>query len=143
MNCLKALLHASLDFVDYMVKASHFLKENGIHVILPELTRYQHIRDVEGDDVSFTRIKNRLTLENIRNVEECDCLLVLNYTHRGYQNYIGGNSFVEMIIAFYLKKPIYLLNPIPEEMPYTEEIKALYPIVVNDLDNLITIITKG
>lgn len=142
MNCLKVLLHASLDFVDYMVKAGNFLKENGIDVILPELTRYQHIRDVEGDDVSFTRIKNRLTLENIRNVENSDCVFILNYTHRGFENYIGGNSFLEIIIAFYLKKPIYLLNPIPEGMTYTEEIKALYPTVVNSLENFIDVITK-
>lgn len=140
---MKVLLHASLDFVEYMVKASNFLKENGVDVILPELTRYQHIRDVEGDDVGFTRIKNRLTLENISNVENCDCILILNYTHRGYDNYIGGNSFLEMIVAFYLKKPIYLLNSIPEGMTYTEEIKSLYPTIVYNLDNFIKLIQNN
>lgn len=142
MNCLKVLLHASLDFAEEMIKTNNFLKEKNIDVILPELTRYQHIRDVDGDDIGFTRIKNRLTLENIKNVEKCECLLVLNYTHRGFENYIGGNSFLEMIVAFYLNKPIYLLNPVPEKMTYTEEIKALYPTVANSLDNFVELITK-
>ena len=103
-------------------------------VILPELERFQHIRDEEGNDELFTQIKHRLTNENIKNMEFADCLLILNLTHRGIVNYVGGNSFLEMVIAYYLHKPIYLLNPIPKGMPYTEEIKALYPIVIKSLD---------
>lgn len=117
-----------------MLDAKSFIELNSNHsVILPELTRYQHIRDELGDDEEFTRIKNRLTRENISNVEKCDVLLILNNTHRGIINYVGGNSFMEMVIAFYLKKPIYLLNDIPEGMSITEEIKSLYPITVHNI----------
>jgi len=133
---MKVLVHASLDFVDEMVNVKKNIEDNfnNIKVILPELTRYQHIRDIDGDDVTFTKIKNRLTIDNMKNVEICDALLILNYTHRNIENYIGGNSFIEMCIAFYLKKPIYLLNDIPEDMYYTEEIKALFPQVIHSLD---------
>ena len=72
----------------------------------------------------------------MHNVELADGLFILNYTHRNIVNYIGGNSFVEMCIAFYLKKPIYLLNEIPENMPYTEEIKSFYPKVIYSVNNL-------
>ena len=135
MIYVKVLLHASLDFKNEMISARKYIESNGkFTVLLPELTRYQHIRDEHGDDETFTKIKNRLTIQNISLVEQCDCLLIMNLNHRGIQNYIGGNSFLEMIIAFYLKKPIYLLNNIPEGMSYTEEIKSLYPIVIGDLD---------
>lgn len=132
----RMLIHASLDFCDKMRKSEEYFNNNnlGYEVILPELTRYQDIRDVYGDDITFTKIKNRLTIENIKNVEKCDGLLILNYTHREIENYVGGNSFLEMCIAFYLNKPIYLLNDIPENMPYTEEIKSFYPIVIKNLD---------
>lgn len=131
------LIHASLDFKDEMISAKKALEnDTDINVILPELTRYQHIRDVDGDDNTFTKIKNRLTIENMHNVELADGLFILNYTHRNIVNYIGGNSFVEMCIAFYLKKPIYLLNEIPENMPYTEEIKSFYPKVIYSVNNL-------
>ena len=35
-----------------------------------------------------------------------------------------------MVIAFYLKKPIFLTNSIPENLPYTEEIKSFFPSTV-------------
>lgn len=137
------LLHASLDFVDSMIfEKEHIESISELKVILPELTRYQHIRDEQGDDETFTKIKNRLTRDNINNVEQCDCLFILNYSHRGIKNYVGGNSFLEMIVAFYLKKPIYLLNDIPEAMTYTEEIKSLYPTVVHNVDNFVKILCK-
>ena len=128
------LVLASLDKKKEMLDVKEKIEAFSDHkVILPELTRYQHIRDEEGNDELFTQIKNKLTNENIRNVENSDALLILNYTHRGIENYVGGNSFLEMVIAYYLHKPIYLLNDIPKEMPYTEEIKALYPKIIHSL----------
>lgn len=135
-------VHASLDFKQEMVDAKKILGANeNIQIILPELTRYQHIRDEYGDDETFTKIKNRLTKDNMLNVEKGDCVFILNYDHRGFKNYIGGNSFMEMVVAFYLGKPIYLLNPIPENMPYTEEIKALCPTVVYSIEELMLLLT--
>lgn len=134
----RILIHASLDYKQDMIQAKKYIEENSdFYVTLPDLTRYQDIRDVQGDDETFTRIKNRLTKENLLNVANCDWLLILNFSHRGIENYIGGNSFMEMVIAFFLKKPIYLLNDIPEEMTYTEEIKSLYPVVVHSLSNFL------
>jgi hypothetical protein len=134
---MKITIHASLDFKDKMLASKRYFEQfNECEVILPELERYQYIRDEYGDDIKFTEIKNKLTKQNIKNVEIADSLLILNYPHRGYENYIGGNSFLEMVIAFYLGKTIYLLNEIPKNMPYTEEIKALKPIVIGSLDNL-------
>ena len=138
---MKILIHASLDFKQAMVDAKNYIEDNSTHkVILPELTRYQDIRDVHGDDETFTKIKNRLTKENFQNVENCDALFIINYSHRGINNYIGGNSFMEMVIAFYLKKQIYLLNDIPEGMAYTEEVKSLYPTVIHSIRNFLKIL---
>lgn len=141
---MKILLHASLDFASEMYSAKNHIEElTSSIVMLPDMQRYQHIRDEYGDDEKFTKIKNRLTFENMKNVEKCDCLFVLNYSHRGFKNYIGGNSFLEMVIAFYLKKPIYILNPIPEGMTYSEEIKSLYPTVVYSIDKFAELIEKS
>lgn len=135
-------IHASLDFKDEMVAAKDYLESMGFDVILPELKRYQHIRDELGDDERFTKIKTRLTKQNMLNVEKCDCLLILNYSHRGYNYYVGGNAFLEMVLAFYLHKPIYLLNDIPKNMPYTEEIKALEPIIIESLEKFVQMIKR-
>lgn len=136
---MKVLIHASLDFKEEMINARDYIQSHSKHsVVLPELTRYQDIRDKLGDDVTFTKIKNRLTLENFANVETCDVLLIINPSHRDIDNYVGGNAFMEMVIAYYLKKPIFLTNEIPEGMSYTEEMKTFYPIVVGDYDTFLS-----
>ena len=140
---MKILIHSSLDFKFEMIKVKKYIEHKTEHcVVLPELIRYQYIRDKMGDDGTFTKIKNRLTKDNLKNVADCDCLLILNYTHRGIENYVGGNSFMEMVVAFYYNKPIYLLNEIPKAMNYTEEIKALYPTIVYDIDNFVKTISE-
>ena len=131
---MKVTIHASLDFRDELISAKRILEQHGIEVVLPDLTPYQHIRDENGDEESFTAIKHRLTRENMLNIRRSDCVLILNYDHRGVKNYVGGNSFVEMVIAFYLGRTIYLLNDVPEGMPYSEEMKAFYPIVIRSIE---------
>ena len=59
-----------------------------------------------------------------------DAALVANFDKNGVVGYIGANTLIEMGVAFYRKKPIYVLNSIPE-MSYTEEILGMQPIVVN------------
>ena len=103
----KILIHASLDFANKMIEAKDYIEDNynKFMVILPELKRYQNIRDIDGDDKSFTKIKNRLTVDNIKNVEKCDVLLILNYSHRGIDNYVGGNVY-----CFLFKKANLLIK---------------------------------
>jgi len=69
--------------------------------------------------------------EHWKVIQECDAALVLNYTNYDVVNYVGGNSFLEMGFAHILKKPIYLLNPIPEIPHYEPEIRAMRPIILN------------
>lgn len=140
---MRVAIHASLDFKEHIEKMAETLRKRQFIVLLPDLERYQHIRDELGQEEEFNRIKNRLTRQNIEIVENCDALLVLNYDHRGIKNYIGGNSFLEMVIAFYLNKGIHLLNPVPEGMPYTEEVKALFPNVCGTLQNFVAMVTGG
>lgn len=57
-------------------------------------------------------------------------LLIVNVDKKGIKGYIGGNSFLEMGFAHVLNKPIYLLCNIPK-MEYTDEIRAMQPVVLN------------
>ena len=69
-------------------------------------------------------------------IKECDAILVLNLEKNKIKNYIGGNTFLEMGFAHVLNKKIYLLNEILD-MPYTDEIKAMCPIVTeSNLDRI-------
>jgi hypothetical protein len=57
-------------------------------------------------------------------------VLIVNIDKAGIENYIGGNSFLELGFAHVLSKSVYLLNPVPV-MLYTDEIKAMQPIILN------------
>ena len=76
------------------------------------------------------KFNNDAINEHFKLIENSDAILVLNYEKNGVANYIGGNTFLETGLAYYLKKPIYLINPIPK-ISYETEIIAIKPIILN------------
>jgi len=74
--------------------------------------------------------KAELVLEHFEKVARSDAILVANYDKNDVKGYIGGNTLMEMGLAFFLKKKIYLLNQIPE-LSYKEEILGVRPIILN------------
>jgi hypothetical protein len=133
---MKVLIHASLDLVERMLVAEKILRQKGVTPFLPDTYRYQHIRDEYHDLETFNRIKNKLSLENMRLVEKCDALYVINEDHRNIKGYIGGNSFLEMCIAFYLSKPIFIAQEFSNELPYSEEVLSFQPTIIGSPEQL-------
>ena len=56
--------------------------------------------------------------------------MIYNNTKNKIENYIGGNTLIEMAFAHILNKKIFMHNPIPN-MNYKDEIEAMQPIVIN------------
>lgn len=73
--------------------------------------------------------KEQAMRDHFSKVEWCDAVLVVNEDKSGVANYVGGNTLIEMGVAFYLKKKIFLLKPVPE-VPYKEEIIGMKPTVI-------------
>jgi len=66
-----------------------------------------------------------------------DAILVLNYDKNGIKNYIGGNTLMEIGFAHVNDKKIFLLNPVPEEVSYKDEIKAMVNVILKgDLNKI-------
>lgn len=67
--------------------------------------------------------------EHYGKISEADILFVLNQKARGIENYIGPSVFAEIAFAIGLnlvqgkKIKIYALNPLPENLPHSEELK--------------------
>lgn len=66
-----------------------------------------------------------------------DAIVVCNFDKNGIKNYVGGNTLMEIGFAYVNDKKIFLLNPIPEGVPYSDEIKAMVDVVLNGDLNLI------
>jgi len=73
--------------------------------------------------------KHDFIQEHFRKVELADAVLVVNPKKNGVEGYIGGNTFLEMGVAFYLKKKIYLLYPVPK-MAYELELASMRPVIL-------------
>jgi hypothetical protein len=115
------------------------LQTKGITVLMPDVA--QKMRESGDFDVSHYKTwfadandyhkKAELMRIHFQKIEKGNAILVLNYEKHGQQNYIGGNVLMEMSLAFYLHKPIFILNDIPEDSPFEEEIKGMGPIALH------------
>lgn len=85
----------------------------------------------EGWDDEIESMKEYFIREHLEKIKNSDAIVVLNIDKDGKKNYIGGNTLIEMGLAFFLRKKIFLFNQIPEELSYAEEIKGMKPIILN------------
>lgn len=70
-------------------------------------------------------------------IKSGDEILVCNFDKNGIKNYIGGNTLMEIGFAHVNDKKIFLLNPIPEEVSYADEIKAMADVILDgDLNKI-------
>lgn len=70
-------------------------------------------------------------------IKSGDAILVLNYDKNGIKNYIGGNVLMEIGFAHVNGKKVFLLNPIPENVSYAAEIKAMADVILEgDLNKI-------
>lgn len=101
-------------------------------IINGELTMEEYLREKEmNGDAKFRNHTNEDLIKKYYNfIKNSDAILVLNLDKKEIKNYIGGNVFMEVGFAYVLDKKIYFYNDIPA-MPYTDELKAMKPTVIN------------
>lgn len=67
-----------------------------------------------------------------------DAILVLNFPKNGIRGYVGPGTLFEIAIALHLGKRIYLLHNVSETEPYSTEIFAIDPIILDgDIKKLV------
>lgn len=122
-----------MTFSKEMVEIAYKLKQGNHEIILP-LNAEKYADGRLKGETSHESTKNKIDDDLIRNyydeIKNAGAVLVANFDKNGIQNYIGGNSFLEIGFAHVLKRPVFLLNDIPN-MPYSDEIKAMQPIILN------------
>jgi hypothetical protein len=128
---MKIAIVASMKFSKEMMDASKYLKGIGHTTVLPVGAENHTENDaIKQKEDANRKIKGDLIRGYYKQISDSDALLVLNYDKDNIPYYIGGNTFIEIAFAHVLKKPIYLLNPIPQ-LSYTSEIEAMGPIILN------------
>lgn len=131
----KICICGSMSFAKEMLSIKRKLEEIGYLVTIPKFTakyaKLNKIKEMDSNESIKNKTQYNLIIDYYEVIKNSDAILVLNFDKNKIQNYIGGNSFLEMGFAHVLKKRIYLLNDIPE-MIYKDEIMAMEPIILNN-----------
>lgn len=135
----KSFICGSIAASDEIIAAQKELEERGFEVEIPFGCKkyiengYVHVAEEEraGDKKEHDLIRRYYEL-----MKEYDIVLVVNVEKNGVQNYIGGNTFLEMAFAHVLDKPLYVLNPLPD-LPYRSELEAMnHTVLDRDLSKI-------
>lgn len=140
-----------------MESARDELIKNGCEVKIPELALEapqefgggkkvhfgQYIEQNGGIDAfpvghKIWNLKEGAIKDHYEKIDWCDAVLIINHEKRSIQGYIGGNTLIEIGVAFYLKKKIYIFNPVSSELSYKQEIMGMKPTILNGNLSLIS-----
>jgi hypothetical protein len=92
---------------------------------------YYRIRKETSEDTGWIWDRKKEAIMNhFRKIDWADAVLILNYEKNDIKGYVGANTLIEMGLALWLGKVIYLLHEIPE-IPSKEEILGMQPIILN------------
>ncbi|MEX2007433.1 MAG: hypothetical protein WD992_01555 [Candidatus Levyibacteriota bacterium] len=125
-----------MKFVKDMPKIKKELNKLGHKVILPVGIR-PHLKDetfVENLDGNLAFcIKHNVMRRNFNLVAKSDAVLVLNYKRNKIDGYVGVSVLLEMGIAHFLKKKIFLMQKTPDykNARWAHEVAIINPTVIN------------
>jgi hypothetical protein len=71
------------------------------------------------------------TQRHFKRIENSDAVLILNNEKKGIVGYLGPNTLMELSVAFYLGKKIFLMNSLEENHPYYEELIAMKSVILD------------
>jgi hypothetical protein len=132
-------------FYEKFIVLKRELEELGHTVSFPEL-EFETARDDTSVGAFFDRNggidafsaehevwkkKGKAITTHFRKIDASDCILVTNYEKKGIENYIGGNTFLEMGYAYGTGKRIFVFNELPKTSIYKEELLGMQPSILN------------
>lgn len=115
------------------------LEPMGFEVLVPKLAlemkknddyEVDHYKTWFADPNDYHK-KAALIHGHFDEVDKADAVLVVNEEKKGIKNYIGGNVLMEMALAFHARKPIFILNEVPEGSSTEEEIRGMLPVLLH------------
>ncbi|MDQ5913708.1 MAG: hypothetical protein QG623_327 [Patescibacteria group bacterium] len=140
---------SSASLYNELIALSREIDNTKIDLVLPDMAERMKNGSADSNEakINWSEVgygyKASLIRGHFSVIEECDAVLVTNFAKNGKENYIGGNVLMEMTVAFYLKKPIIILNSAPEYSPLIDEIMGMQPVFLEgDVSVLVEVARK-
>lgn len=131
---------ASMSAAKKVMSVKSALESMGHEVIVPRNTeKYadETLQMETAHEATANKIQKDLIRGYFDKIKNSDAVLVVNESKSGIENYIGGNTLIEIAFAHILNKDKYILNGIPE-LSYADEIRAMQPVVLyGDLTKIV------
>lgn len=133
----------SMKFTEEMVEKKKQLEELGHTAAIPvgaepHLTDKTFVDNLD-DNLAFC-ITHDIMRRNFKQVADSDAVLVLNYKRNGIDGYIGISALLEMGIAHYTGKKIFLIQKTPDykDARWAHEVAIMQPTIIQgDLTKII------
>lgn len=124
-----------MNFYPALVEIESALTEIGFVVGIPYSAKEMKLTG-DFDPVKYKggrtyEERSKIIMKNFVAISHKDAILVINNTKNGVDGYIGPNVLMEIGVAFYLKKKIFIWNPVPQNAPYQEELNCFGVQVIN------------
>jgi hypothetical protein len=136
---------SSANFYEHACLVADELEKRGYNVVLPETAvKMRNSGNYNAADYrtwhknpSDYHKKSYLMDTHFKEIEKGGAILVVNDEKHGDPGYIGSNVLMEIALAYWLKKPIFILNPVPETARTYEEIVGVGAIIIdNDIGKI-------
>ena len=136
---MKVCVCCSLSFTDKVKGIARELEKLGHEVLLPSGVMVDAIHKPDFDPVAAKHVNGYDAIrEHFEKIKDSDAVLVCNYAKNDVENYIGANTFLEMGFAYYIGKPIFTVNPLPNYKYTNDEILSFgVKNLNNDLTKLV------
>lgn len=130
---MKIGILGSMQLSDQMIQIAGELRNMGYEPITSRFIEPFLGKTAEEQERIKIEQKNNSDVmrKDVESMKSADAFLVLNFDKHGIKNYIGGNAFLEMGVAYFDRKKIFLYNDIPEIPLYKSEIEAMKPVILH------------
>ena len=131
---------SSATFYLEVIEIEKKLKKLGFRVKIPVTARKMEksgnfnveTRKPWINDPKLYHLKKKLMDGHFKKVMEADVILVVNDTKNGIEGYIGGNVLMEITLAYYNNKPIYLYRELSDKSSIYEEVMGIGAVTINE-----------
>lgn len=135
---MKITICGSIKFADKLVEIYRLLEDLGHEPLMHE-DMFKVVDGTAPEIVDFGKGAEHADVKKKygyikwwhNSIKNSDAILVCNFDKNGIKNYIGGNTLMEIGFAHVNDKKVFLLNSVPENVSYVDEIKAMADVILN------------
>lgn len=130
---------SSGSFYKHVNEIAEKLRQKGYKVVVPATAVKMHqsgdydIAKVKTwfNNAELFTLKQKLAMDHFNEVAKGDAMLIVNDDKPGRANYIGPNATMEWGVAYYLGKPVFILNGVSKDSNFYEEVYGMSAAVLD------------